>query len=220
MRPIGAATAASVASVSARKTAVKVPFSKLLAAGRGRKPTNDIGLQKKHDVHLDGGRARMDGGGSGGVRVSERGSEGEREGGSGSDGGGEREGASERARGGESPVDWLDPAARHVAQLAPPVGIVAESIDARATEAVRGRSLEELLPVLVKRIAWAGDRNKGTVRLELGAGAYAGTTVVVHADGARVRVELAGSEGPELDRLRARLDARLRGHGLDVESVT
>ena len=79
---------------------------------------------------------------------------------------------------------------------------------------------EELIPALVRRIAWAGDRHHGTVRLELGAGAYAGTTVIVHADGGRVRVELGGSEGPDLDRLRARLDARLRGHGLDVESVT
>jgi hypothetical protein len=93
-------------------------------------------------------------------------------------------------------------------------------VNASATESLRARSLEELLPALVRKIAWAGDRNKGTVRLELGAGAYAGTTVTVHADGGRVRVELGGSEGPDLDRLRTRLDARLRGHGLDVDSVT
>ncbi|GAC1532303.1 MAG: hypothetical protein NVS3B10_27340 [Polyangiales bacterium] len=90
----------------------------------------------------------------------------------------------------------------------------------RANESLRARSLEELLPALVRRIAWAGDRNKGTVQLELGAGSYAGTTVTVHADGGRVRVEIAGTEGPDLDRLRARLETRLRGHGLDVESVT
>jgi hypothetical protein len=117
-------------------------------------------------------------------------------------------------------VDWLDPSARQVAQMAPPVGVVIEGAAAAAGEPVRARSLEELLPALVRRIAWAGDRKKGTVRLELGAGAYAGTTVVVHAEDGRVRVEIGGSEGPELDRLRARLDARLRGHGLDVESVT
>jgi len=137
---------------------------------------------------------------------------------------GDGEDATRGVRKGErAEVDWLDPSARQAAQLAPP-GLApggAPSINAsNANEPLRARSLEELLPALVRRIAWAGDRNKGTVRLELGAGVYAGTTVTVHADGGRVRVELGGSEGPELDRLRARLDTRLRGHGLDVESVT
>ena len=121
-----------------------------------------------------------------------------------------------------SELDWLDPSARQAAQLAPP-GVGSNGVHAASgasDEPVRARSLEELLPVLVRRIAWAGDRQRGTVRLELGAGAYAGATIVVHADGGRVRVEIGGSEGPDLDRLRARLDARLRGHGLDVESVT
>jgi hypothetical protein len=119
-------------------------------------------------------------------------------------------------------VDWLDPSARNAAQLAPPAIVTAQlqAASATANEPVRARSLEELLPVLVRKIAWAGDKHRGTVRLELGAGAYAGTTVTVHADGGRVRVEIGGREGPDLDRLRTRLDARLRGHGLDVESVT
>ncbi len=55
--------------------------------------------------------------------------------------------------------------------------------------------------------------------MELGAGAYAGTTLVVHADDGRVRVEISGAEGSALEELRARLDARLRKQGLDVESV-
>ena len=118
-------------------------------------------------------------------------------------------------------LDALDPSARHAAHLAPPItGAFVPAMSASASEPVRARSLEELLPALVRRIAWAGDRHKGTVRLELGAGAHAGTTVTVHADGGRVRVELGGPEGPDLDRLRTRLDARLRAHGLDVESVT
>ena len=118
-------------------------------------------------------------------------------------------------------LELLDPATRHAASLAPPLTIAAPASAAAATEApLRARSLEELLPALVRRVAWAGDKHNGTVRLELGAGAYAGTIVVVHADGGRVRVELSGTEGPELDRLRVRLDGRLRGHGLDVESVT
>jgi hypothetical protein len=118
-------------------------------------------------------------------------------------------------------IDWLDPSVRHAASLAPPLVARLEGpLATNEAAAVRGRSLEELLPALVRRIAWAGDKQKGTVRLELGAGAYVGTTVVVHADAGRVRVEIGGNEGPDLERLRARLDARLRGHGLDVESVT
>jgi len=128
------------------------------------------------------------------------------------------------ARGGAPELDALDPAVRHAAQLGPPMaaaigeGAAREAV--RTEPVLRARSLEELLPALVRRIAWAGDRHAGTVRLELGAGAYAGTTVTVHAEGGRVRVELAGPGDADVERLRARLDARLRNHGLDVESVT
>jgi hypothetical protein len=145
------------------------------------------------------------------------------DGGAGAELDGEADAKADAAKGERAEVDWLDPSARHAAQLAPPSlgpGGIEPASTASANEPLRGRSLEELIPALVRRIAWAGDRHRGTVRLELGAGAYAGTTVTVHADGGRVRVELGGSEGPELDRLRTRLDARLRGHGLDVESVT
>ena len=75
--------------------------------------------------------------------------------------------------------------------------------------------MEELLPQLVRRIAWAGDRRRGTVQLELGAGPHAGTTITVHAEEGRVRVELEGPAGE----LRERILARLARHGLDVECV-
>lgn len=120
--------------------------------------------------------------------------------------------------------DPLDPATRRAAQLAPPQAMTPWEPAAIArpnlTEDIAPRarvSMEELLPQLVKRIAWAGDRRKGTVQLELGAGRHAGTTVTVHADGGRVRVELQGSD---VEELRSRIDARLKRHGLDVESVT
>ena len=117
-------------------------------------------------------------------------------------------------------LDLLDPATRQAAMLAPPLIQTATPATSSAASPLRARTMEELLPALVKRIAWAGDKNRGTVHLELGAGAFAGTKITVHADAGKVRVELSGQEGPELDRLRARLDERLRGHGLDVESVT
>lgn len=124
------------------------------------------------------------------------------------------------ARAPASETELLDPSMRQLAQLAPPATTTAGAVREVTHESVmRARSLEELLPALVRRIAWAGDRHRATVRLELGAGAYEGTTLVVHADGGKVRVEAFGGSG-DLDRLRARLDARLRGHGLDVDSVT
>jgi hypothetical protein len=137
-------------------------------------------------------------------------------------GDGDEASAREHDRASLDGADALDPAARNAALLAPPPFSPALAAAApSATNAPRARmSMEELLPALVKRIAWAGDRHSGTVRLEIGAGAYAGTTLLVHADAGRVRVEVSGAEGADLDALRSRLDARLRGHGLDVESVS
>jgi hypothetical protein len=218
---------------AASAAAPGVPFASLLAAAKGRLGKAAVAGHRGASVGRGAGAIAMkkaeggDGGaleaaghrrGAGAKSESERGSEGASE--RGSEGEGEGGGVA-KGRAGLDEMDVLDPAARHAAQLAPPgVAMHVEATSPAANEPVRARSLEELLPALVRRIAWAGDRNKGTVRLELGAGAYAGTTVMVHADGGRVRVELGGTEGPELDRLRARLDTRLRGHGLDVESVT
>ena len=135
-----------------------------------------------------------------------------------------RDAKSEEACGDErpaAPFDPLDPAARQAAQLAPPAAAAAPQPVAVAVQeeiAPRARvSMEELLPQLVKRIAWAGDRRRGSVQLELGAGRHAGTTVTVHADAGRVRVEL---DGVGADALRERIRARLARQGLDVESVT
>jgi hypothetical protein len=70
------------------------------------------------------------------------------------------------------------------------------------------------VPQLVKRIAWAGDKRKASVRLELGAGAYAGSIIIVHAEDGRLRLDVEGSDA---SLLRERLDARLRRHGLAIE---
>jgi hypothetical protein len=116
--------------------------------------------------------------------------------------------------------DPLDPAARQAAQLAPllPTNPNAPLPTDPSAIAPRARvSMEELLPQLVRRIAWAGDRRKGTVQMELGAGRHAGTVVTVHADDGRVRVEL---QGADVEELRSRIDARLARRGIQVESVT
>ena len=116
-------------------------------------------------------------------------------------------------------TDPIDPSARHLAALAPPtLSVVASPSPTTGAEAPRARmSLEELLPSLVRRIAWAGDKHRGSVQLELGAGRFAGTSVSVHSDRGRVRVEV---HGVDADSLRPLLDARLRRSGLDIESVT
>lgn len=129
----------------------------------------------------------------------------------------------ERARGLEArpEADPLDPHARHVAQLAPPASFPAAPPTTHAEPTARAaRSLEELVPELVRRIAWAGDGRRGTVRMELGAGSFAGASVLVHADDGRVRIELGGLPEHALGPLRERLSARLQARGFDLESVT
>lgn len=80
-------------------------------------------------------------------------------------------------------------------------------------------SLEQLLPALVRRVSWAGDARRGTVRLELGAGGYEGATLLVHADEGRVRVSVDGRTSGDLDVLRERIEARLRRKGIALDGV-
>ena len=72
--------------------------------------------------------------------------------------------------------------------------------------------LQNLLTGLARRVAWGGDRRKGSARIELSEGALAGATLVVHTEQRSVCVELelpAGARGSGLEeRLRERLEAR------------
>jgi hypothetical protein len=108
--------------------------------------------------------------------------------------------------------DPLDPETRRCAPMAPPTFAPAPAAAPADTEiAPRTRvSMEELLPQLVKRIAWAGDKRRGSVQMELGAGPHAGTVITVHAVDGRVRVELAGDDTGALRR-------RLEEKGFNVE---
>jgi len=107
-------------------------------------------------------------------------------------------------------IDPLDPAVRSSAQLAPP--LASTSFVTKSEEVTqRSRiSLEELIPHVVRRIAWGGDRAKGSAVLEL----TSGDRITVHAEGRRVRVEADGNV--ELER---RIESRLRAAGIEVESV-
>lgn len=79
--------------------------------------------------------------------------------------------------------DELNPSARQAAQLAPPMLGAQRNPAASAPAVTNARvSLEDLVPQLVKKIAWSGDAHRGTVRMELGAGELAGATLTVSAE--------------------------------------
>lgn len=121
-----------------------------------------------------------------------------------------------------TPDESLDPSARHAAHLAPP-GMPGASPATTASPAqVEARvqsSLEDLLPALVRRVAWTGDGRRGTVRLELGAGELAGGTLLVQVEDGRVRVRLSAPPGVDVSAWRARIADRLEARGLVVDSV-
>jgi hypothetical protein len=120
----------------------------------------------------------------------------------------------------------VDAAARQAAHLAAP-GLVADApmrpraptpvAESPAARAGAPASLEEILPALVRKIAWSGDARRGTVRIELGSGALAGATLLVTADDGRVQVTLSGRAGIELESWRERIATRLAARGLDAE---
>jgi hypothetical protein len=123
----------------------------------------------------------------------------------------------------------LDAASRQVAHLAPPGAGLPGLIQppqptlpppsASAPNPVGAASLEEILPALVRKIAWSGDARRGAVRIELGAGALAGATLLVAADRGRVRVTLSAQAGVELEPYRERIVARLAARGLDADVI-
>jgi hypothetical protein len=120
--------------------------------------------------------------------------------------------------------DPLDPATRQSAQLAPLVldAPIAPSPSAASAALVEGparASLEDMLPTLVRRIAWSGDGRKGTLRLEFGAGALAGGTLLVTSDEGRVRVELDAPAGVDTAAWKERIASRLEERRLEVSDI-
>ncbi len=123
-----------------------------------------------------------------------------------------------------SRADPLDPATRHAAQMMPL--LLAQQTQATLStapsapiDAQARASIEAILPDLVRKIAWSGDGKRGSMRMELGAGALAGATVVVHADDGRVRVELDAPAGTDVDAWREKLGQRLAMRGVAVDEL-
>lgn len=92
-------------------------------------------------------------------------------------------------------------------------------IDPSSPIGVARTSLEDLLPALVRKVAWSGDGRRGTVRMELGAGALAGATLTIHADDGRVRVELDAPAHANAAEWRTRIHDRLTRRGLLVDAI-
>jgi len=117
-------------------------------------------------------------------------------------------------------VQDLDPMSRQTAQLAPPQALQMFVEQAASTPQTNAHvSLEDLVPQLVKKIAWSGDGRRGTVRMELGSGELAGSTLTVSADNGRVSVHVQVPVGTDAHAWHARLANRLVARGLAVDSV-
>ncbi len=104
------------------------------------------------------------------------------------------------------------------AALAPPPSFT----DAAAASPVEARAcvtLEDLVPALVRKIAWSGDGSRGAVHLELGGEVLSGAKVLVCAEQGRVRVHLTAPAGTDLDAWRGRIARRLAGRGLEVDEI-
>ncbi len=79
--------------------------------------------------------------------------------------------------------------------------------------------IQNLLTGLARRVAWGGDRRRGSARIELAEGALAGATLIVHTEHRSVRVEIELPGGaPATQDLQQRILERLQGRGF-VASV-
>jgi len=127
--------------------------------------------------------------------------------------------------------DPLDPVHRRRAAYAPPgmfsgpthvssapPAFLAQTSGAEPV-ARAAASLEDLIPALVRRIGWSSDGRRGTVRLEIGAGELAGSTLVVHADAGRVRVHLDVPPGVDARAWQARIQKRLASRNIPADPV-
>ena len=109
----------------------------------------------------------------------------------------------------------LDPAARMVAQLAPPPStpVVAAQQSSPGAPSIDPHLAHEL----VERAAFWGDGTRGLARLRFGGKARAGlsgATVTLEHDGESLRLRVDEADDPELA---ARLRQRLAARGLNVE---
>lgn len=111
-------------------------------------------------------------------------------------------------------LDAADAAWAHRAALvAPPPGDVQTAARAHVEQVSRHASVEELAPVLLRKMAWSGDGRRGAARLELGSGSLAGAVVTLEAEQGVVALSVEGLDAREETSLRARLARGLEARG-------
>jgi len=97
--------------------------------------------------------------------------------------------------------------------ITPSVGLNAGGAAELPAASPLREDLQNLITGLARRVAWGGDRRKGSARIELSVGPLAGSTLIVHAEQRLVTVELELAPGASLggewqQRIVERLSAR------------
>ena len=111
----------------------------------------------------------------------------------------------------------MDPLCVALAASAPPAALPA--LSQHAAIGNQAPALDQIALQLVKRIAWGGTARKGAARIELGAGAWAGTTITVVSELEGVSLELDAGGSVDGNMLGERLRRRLESKGLRVHDV-
>jgi hypothetical protein len=105
---------------------------------------------------------------------------------------------------------------------APPILAAGGAVSApqASTTGLPPADLQTLILKLSRRVAWGGDRRRGSARIELGEGALSGATLVVHTHDNEVSVELELPPGGSAHDWQRRLSERLERRGLTVGRIT
>jgi hypothetical protein len=77
----------------------------------------------------------------------------------------------------------------------------------------------DLMTSRARRCAGPAAPRRGTARLEIGAGALTGATLVVHADDGRVRVQIDVPPGVDASAWQARIRRGLADCSIEAEAI-
>ncbi|MCU0656156.1 MAG: hypothetical protein MUF64_13160 [Polyangiaceae bacterium] len=77
--------------------------------------------------------------------------------------------------------------------------------------------VDQLVDRLLRRLALGGSRHRGTALLEVGAGSLQGATIVIHAEDARLRIEIETPDTEAARRWQQGVQAKLRERGFEAE---
>ncbi len=177
-----------------RPRAPGAPFHQLLGvapskdAARGSASPADHGAALGEGRALPGDRPSAGAGAGRGAALDE---------------GDERGEGSRRLGAGASAVEWVEAGLWRL-PWQEPRGL------AGAAPAAAPWSAERVVATLLERVAWGVQGRRGTVRLEVGRGRFAGAVITLTVEEGVVGLQVEGDDG---DRLLEQLSARLRAQG-------